>query len=337
MAAGVASLIFLGVAPSPAFSPTGDNTWPLGIEPDFQLPSNAQITDEIVALGKHLFFDKRLSRDHSISCASCHNPEQSFSNGVPVAEGVGGQRGNRNVPTILNRLFSEAQFWDGRATSLEEQALGPMMASVEMGMSEELVMERLNVDPEYQRLFHAAFGTKPSLEGVALAIAAFERTVMTGASPFDRYEWDGDEEALSPAAIRGLNLFRGKANCNTCHVGTNFSDEKYHNLGVDTEVGRIEQGRMAVTKDKQDRGGFKTPTLRNIADTAPYMHDGSIATLAEVIDFYNRGCAPNPNLDEDIKPLNLTETEKADLLAFLESLSGPIVYVSAEEIRDYAP
>lgn len=307
--------------------------WPLGLEADFSVPLDNPITLEKVLLGERLFFDKRLSQDESVSCAVCHNPAHGYSNGKAVGEGVFGRKGRRNVPSIVNRLLGQTHFWDGRSDTLESQAIGPLLNPNEMDINEALLIERLKADTVYQQLFQEAFNAAPTLENVSQAIAAFERTLLSGATPFDRYEWNGEKEALSESAKRGIALFRGKARCSMCHIGTNFTDEKFHNLGAGEGAGRTDPGRASVTQDSADFGTFKTPTLRNVTLTAPYMHDGSLATLEEVIAFYNLGGRLNPNLDKEIKPLELTEREQADLLAFLKSLTGPVVSVDVEELK----
>lgn len=314
------------------FVPNGN--WPLGLEPDFFIPIDNPITGKKVLLGKQLFFDKQLSKDESISCAVCHDPAHGFSNGKAVGEGVFFKKGNRNVPSIINRLFGQTHFWDGRSDTLESQVVGPLLNPNEMAINEELLIERLKADVNYQRLFQEVFDSTPTLENVSQAIAAFERTLLSGATPFDRYEWDGEKKALSESAIRGLVLFRGKARCSICHIGTNFTDEKFHNLGAGEGKGQKDPGRSQVTKDSVDFGKFKTPTLRNVTLTAPYMHDGSLATLEDVIAFYDRGGSPNPNLDKEIKPLKLTNQEKADLLEFLKSLTGSVISVNVEELKE---
>lgn len=313
------------------FIPEG--SWPLGLESEFSVPLDNPMTPSKVSLGKRLFFDKRLSKDESVSCAVCHDPAHSFSNGNAIGVGVFGQQGSRNVPSIINRLFGQTQFWDGRSETLESQALAPLLNPNEMAMSEDLLLERLKVDVIYQRLFQDAFDSAPTLDGVSKAIAVFERTLLSGATPFDLYEWNGEKNALSESAKRGLTLFRGKARCSMCHIGTNFTDEKFHNLGAGEGAGQKDPGRAQVTKDSADFGTFKTPTLRNVTLTAPYMHDGSLATLEEVIAFYNRGGRPNPNLDKELKPLKLTDQEKTDLLEFLKSLTGPVISVNVEELK----
>ena len=317
-------------------SPLGGH-WPLGLEPDFEIPADNLLTKEKVRLGKKLFFDKRLSRNQSLSCASCHDPTHGFSNDNAVAEGVSGKQGSRNVPSIVNRIYGKTQFWDGRAETLESQVWGPLFNPDEMAMNESLLLKRLQTDAIYPTLFVQAFGTlEPTVEGVIKAIACYERTLLTGETPFDRYEWDGITTALSNSAKRGLSLFRGKARCSTCHIGTNFTDEAFHNLGAGEGAGQKDAGRAAATGNSDDFGKFKTPSLRNVELTAPYMHDGSLATLAEVIEFYDQGGRPNPNLDEEMKPLKLSNSEKADLLNFLKNLTGPVFSVNIEELKELA-
>lgn len=326
-------LFFSLICFSAESEPVRNGEWPLGLEPDFLVPLDNSITERKVLLGKQLFFDKQLSKDGSISCATCHDPAHGFSNGEAVGEGVFARKGIRNVPSIVNRLFGKTEFWDGRSETLESQALGPLLNPNEMAIDEETLIERLRADVSYQWLFKEAFNAPPTLERVSQAIATFERTLLSGATPFDRYEWAGEKNALSEGAKRGLVLFREKARCSMCHIGTNFTDEKFHNLGAGKEDGQSDPGRAQVTKNPADFGKFKTPTLRNIALTAPYMHDGSLETLEEVISFYDEGGRPNPNLDKEIKPLKLTEKEKADLLEFLENLTGPVISVNVEELK----
>ena len=320
-----------------ASEPVEMERWfPLELAPDFFIPLNNPMTAEKITLGKRLFFDKNLSKDRSISCATCHDPAQGFSNGEVFAQGVGGAIGIRNVPSIVNRLLGRTQFWDGRAETLELQVIEPLFNPNEMAMNENLLLERLRADTVYPRLFQKAFDAEPTLENVLQAIATFERTLLSRTTAFDLYEWSGEKTALSASAVRGLRLFRGKARCSTCHIGTNFTDERFHNLGAGKGTGQNDPGRAAVTKDLEDFGKFKTPTLRNITRTAPYMHDGSLATLEDVITFYDRGGRPNPNLDREIKPLQLTDAERADLLEFLKSLTSSVISVSAEELKERA-
>lgn len=327
------ALLFVGIACKAELTDIPSGSWPLGLEPDFFLPNDNSLSDTVVLLGKRLFFDVRLSKDMSISCATCHKPEFGFSNETSVAEGIFGQKGQRKVPTVVNRLFGQRQFWDGRAVSLEDQVVGPLFNPIEMGIDEKTLVERLQNDAVYRDLFREAFGSEVSLDGVVKAIASFERTLVSGGSPFDRYEWNGEENALSDSGKRGLELFRGKARCSLCHTGVNFTDERFHNIGVGNGEGQKDPGRMEITNDPTDFGKFRTPSLRNVDLRAPYMHDGSISSLEEVIEFYNDGGRQNTNLDEELKPLNLNAQEKVDLVEFLKSLTGPIISVKVEELR----
>jgi cytochrome c peroxidase len=299
---------------------------PLGLQADAaNIPYDNPMNDAKIELGKLLYFDTRLSKDMTVSCATCHKPFHGFADADRTSAGVGLQKGGRNSPTVLNRLFSADQFWDGRAASLEEQARGPLTNPVEMAMgSHDQVVERVKAVKGYAPLFHEAFGADGiDMDRIAKAIAAYERTVVTGNSPYDRYQ-AGQKDALSPSAVRGMALFNGKANCKTCHASFNFTDENYRNIGVGMNEPKPDLGRYEVTKKEEDRGAFKTPTLRNLLQTAPYMHDGSETTLLEVVAFYDRGGIGNPQLSKDIKPLHLTEQEKLDLVAFLESLQGDV-------------
>jgi cytochrome c peroxidase len=286
------------------------DTLPLGLdwEPATYV-HRGDVRADVIELGRELFFDGRLSRSGDTSCATCHDPARAFTDGRTLALGDAGTEVARNAPAVFNRAMGRAQFWDGRAETLAEQALGPLLAPDEMGMTRELFRERFGDDPRFRRVF----GSAPSLELAATAIAAFEATLVSGDSAFDRYEWRGDAHALGEPARRGLTLFRGKAGCSTCHVGTNFSDEALHDIGI---------GKNGVF------GRFKTPTLRNVTRTAPYMHDGSLATLADVVRYYADGGTPHPGLDPEIRPRDLSEEERADLVAFLEALDGPIVALS---------
>jgi cytochrome c peroxidase len=306
---------------------------PLGLQASSAyIPEDNPMSADKVALGRFLYFDKRLSKDMSIACASCHNPYHGFADPSRTSSGVGFQLGARNSPTVINRLFSAEQFWDGRAKDLELQSHGPLTNPVEMAMgSNEDVVQRVQAIAGYKPLFVKAFGDATiDLDRLGKAIAAFERTVVAGNSPFDRYQ-AGDKSALSAAAVRGMELFNGKANCKACHTGFNFTDETYQDIGVGMDKPTPDAGRFDVTKNNDDRGKFKTPTLRNIVQTAPYMHDGSEATLAQVVDFYDRGGIANANLSKEIKPLHLSAQEKQDLIAFLESLTGDVTNVSVPE------
>ena len=301
---------------------------PLGLEKDsLVIPEDNPLTKEKVELGKLLFFDKRLSANDTIACASCHMPSLAFTDGQPVSTGIHGQKGGRSAPTAINRAFSSAQFWDGRTATLEEQSVGPFANPVEHGFKDhdELVAKVKSI-AGYGPLFERAFGSPAiTTDLIGKAIASFQRTLLSGNSDYDRFTLGNEEQALSANAQNGLRVFVGKGQCLRCHFGFNFADERYHNLGAgwDKKSKSFDDvGRQAVTNKPEDMGAFKTPTLREIAKTAPYLHDGSLATLREVVDFYDQGGIPNPQLDPVIKPLKLTEQEKKDLVEFMESLNG---------------
>ncbi len=289
---------------------------PLGL-PKLKEPKDNPSTPGKIELGKMLFFDKRLSVDSSISCASCHDPEKGYSNAEQFATGVENQKGGRNSPTVINSAFQTFQFWDGRAASLEDQALGPIQNPIEMNMKMDLALERINGIPEYRRRFEEEFGEPASDETLAKALAAFERTLLSGDAPYDRFE-AGDKTALSESAQRGKDLFFGKANCTACHSGGNFTDNSFHNIGIGMDQEKPDEGRFTISKLGGDTGAFKTPTLREIARTAPYMHDGSLKTLKEVVEHYNKGGIANEYLDEEIFAMNLSEEEVNDLVTFMK-------------------
>ena len=320
-------------APSRAARPIGrpvEIKVPLGLPP-VPVPADNPATAETIALGRRLYYDPVLSADNTVSCASCHDPEHGFADPRPVSEGVGKKTGTRNSPTVLNSAYLAAQFWDGRAPTLEKQAEGPVQNPVEMAHTLQGVAQRLNADPSYRADFERAFGPGPvTYDMVAKAIASFERTVLSGNSPFDRYYYGGDQKALSESAKRGLVVFATptKGNCTACHtIGREyalFTDNKFHNVGVGADSrGFVDNGRYDVTKDEKDRGRFKTPTLRHIAQTGPYMHDGNLKDVKQVVDFYIGGGNSNPNLDKEVHALDfLSGQERADLEAFLKSLTG---------------
>ncbi len=298
---------------------------PLGLEEgSLVIPEDNPLTQEKVELGKLLFFDKRLSANNTIACASCHMPALAFTDGQAVSAGIHRQQGGRSAPTAINRSFSSKQFWDGRAATLEDQSVGPFANPIEHGFAnhDELVA-KINSIAGYHPLFEKAFGPiSITVELIGKAIASFQRTLLSGNSAYDQFGLGGNEVALSSNAQNGFRIFLGKGQCLRCHFGFNFTDERFHNLGVDWDTDHIDVGRYGVTKTLKDLGAFKTPTLREIARTAPYMHDGRFATLRQVVDFYDRGGIPNPHLDTVIKPLHLTEQEKDDLVEFLHSLNG---------------
>ncbi len=328
----------------------------LGLPP-LIIPGDNPQTVEKIALGKLLFNDNRFSADGSVSCASCHHPEQAFTDGLPVAKGLHGQLGARNTPTIVNAAFFETLFLDGRANSLEAQALGPLVNPIEHGLeNHQVILDIIRTDANYIQQFKKVFTIETNqiaIEQVAKAIASFERTLISGNSPFDRYLFGRDHSALSSSAERGLGVFKRNGNCVTCHeISWNnalFTDNRFYNIGAGfthltpvldefivgvnqgknpeeiplTAVQHSELGRFTVTKVLADIGRFKTPTLRNIALTAPYMHDGSLKTLEEVIDHYDKGGDKNRFIDTKIFPLHLSQQEKADLLEFMKSLTSP--------------
>jgi cytochrome c peroxidase len=277
------------------------STAPLGLDAYLPVPDGNPLTAEKIDLGRRLFFDRRLSRDGSIACVTCHDPNRAFADGRALSIGVDGRIGRRSAPALINRGYGRLFFWDGRARSLEEQVLTPIADLNEMDSPVDQAAARVGV----------------TVQDIALALASFVRTLRSGNSPFDRYI-AGDQQALSDGARHGLEVFRGKGRCVTCHIGPNFTDEKLHNTGVAWNGERFTDSGAGV-------GDFKTPTLREVALTAPYMHDGSLPTLEDVVDFYDRGGNPNPALAPEIRPLNLTTDEKRALVSFLRSLSGDVV------------
>jgi len=316
------------------------------------------LTHAKIELGRQLYFDTRLSADNTVSCASCHDPAQGYAKDTQFGVGIEGQEGGRNSPVAYNRILSGPQFWDGRAPSLEAQAIGPIANPIEMGNTHEACVETLKGIEGYQKQFDAVFEDGITIENVGKAIASFERVIVTGPAPWDYYqqltnfekgyaddiadldELKADDEELydeymalksaseanpiSESAIRGGNLFfSDKAGCTACHVGANFTDEKYHNLGVGMEAAEPDVGRFSETNEAVDTGAFKTPTVRNISLTAPYMHDGSQKTLLEVVEWYAKGGHPNDHLSKNVKKLELTDQDKQDLVNFMaEGLLG---------------
>ena len=317
------------------------------------------LTRAKIELGRQLYFDVRLSRDNTISCATCHNPDTGYAAPTRFGEGILGQKGNRNSPPAYNRILSGAQFWDGRAASLEDQAIGPIANPIEMGHTHEACVKGLSEIEGYKLQFDKIFG-ELTIEAVGKAIASFERVVVTGPSPYDyhtalekykalpaedlefleqddpaafaeykRLLTESEKFPMSESAVRGKTLFfSDKARCATCHVGANFTDEKYHNLGIGMDAKEPDLGRFAVSNDDKDRGAFKTPTLRNVAQTAPYLHDGSQKTLAEVVEWYAKGGHPNPHLSDKIVKLDLSEQDKKDLVEFMQALTGALTPVA---------
>ncbi|HKV38355.1 MAG TPA: cytochrome c peroxidase [Blastocatellia bacterium] len=354
-------------------------TLPLGVPSDawnYFIPNDNPMTEAKVALGRDLFSDKQLSADGTISCSTCHDPRFAFTDGKPVAEGIHGRKGRRSAPTLLNAMFNSGQFWDGRVETLEEQVKQPLINPDEMGNdSHQQVVARLEASPHYAAAFQTVFGGDVTMDRIGKAIAAFERTLVSGNSPFDRYA-AGERSAMSDAAKRGLFLFSGKGRCNVCHTFNSifssaapsqvfpfFTDQMYHNTGVAlndaaypgmarqaaqlaktgpapaalqqlaTEPAASPLGRFLVTGNSLDIGAFKTPSLRDVELTAPYFHDGSAKTLADVVAFYVKGGNPNPNRDWELQPVNLSTAEQADLVEFLKSLTSDDVRRLAEQSR----
>ncbi|MBL7173077.1 MAG: cytochrome-c peroxidase [Desulfobacteraceae bacterium] len=337
---------------------------PVGLPP-VPVPADNPITPEKVKLGDKLFHDTRFSSTGKVSCATCHDRKKGFADALPVSEGINGLKGTRNAPTVMNAAYLRTQFWDGREPSLETQSAQPFLNPVEMGLKDhEPILKIVRTDPEYTELFKKAFGktgNQITMTEVKQALATFQRTLISGNSPFDRYYFGGDKRAMSPAAIRGLDIYIGQGRCVSCHVIEQtqalFTDNRFHMIGVSanqmprdldelsaavedvkkrgTDIAVFSNpktsslGRYAVTRDLTDIGAFKTPTLRNIELTAPYMHDGSLKTLEEVVQFYNNGgrlkeTDPLPELlSGGIRSLNLTEEQQADLVAFLKALTSP--------------
>lgn len=313
------------------------------------------LTRAKIELGRQLYFDPRLSADGTVSCASCHHPQEGFSRHTPTGVGIEGQKGGRNSPASYNRILSDKQFWDGRAATLEEQAVGPIQNPIEMGNTHVDAVATLKSVPGYVLQFQKIFPKGGvTIENVGKAIAAFERTIVTSPTPFDYAEaykrfasmdeldledLKNDapesyaeyealkvavaEQPLSESAARGWELFFSKrVGCSNCHVGANLTDEQYHNLGVGMNAKEPDLGRYVVTKVEKDKGAFKTPTIRNVALSAPYMHDGSMDTLEEVVEHYNKGGDPNPWLSDKMTPLKLTPQEKLDLVEFMRACTG---------------
>jgi cytochrome c peroxidase len=339
---------------------------PLGL-PEVPIPPDNPQTEEKIILGDKLFHDVRFSTTGDVSCSTCHAREKAFTDNLRVSEGINKLNGTRNAPTVINAAYNKTQFWDGREPDLEGQSKQPPLNPVEMGLADyEPILKVVRSDPEYTAQFKKVFGKAGNditIDEVASAIAAFERTLIAGDSPFDRYQYGGETAALNASQLRGLQLFTGKGRCVSCHrieqTTALFTDHRFHNIGVGfkrvrgkeaataaeflkakhagadvditvlTQENMSELGRFAVTENGTQVGAFKTPTLRNIEVTQPYMHDGSLETLEEVVTFYNNGGRLqkedplSPFLSGGIKPLDLTEVEQTDLVNFLKALTSP--------------
>jgi cytochrome c peroxidase len=286
---------------------------------EIPFPKENPYTAAKADLGRTLFFDPRLSGANYISCGTCHNP--SFAWGDGLAKGIGHAmtKLGRRTPTILNLAFGEDLMWDGRFETLEQQALGPMSAPVEMNQNMKAIVAELQQIPEYRTLFNVSFpGKGITVENIAKAIATFERTVVSGVAPFDRWV-AGDEHSISASAKRGFDLFNNKANCVACHSGWNFTDSSFHDIGMpDKDIGRGKVVPGVVVMQH----AFKVPTLRNAVERAPYMHDGSLKNLYSVVDHYNKGFVTRPSKSEEIYALKLNDAETKDLVEFMKTLSS---------------
>lgn len=288
-------------------------------------------------LGRWLFFDTRLSADGSISCASCHRPEHAFSEPTAVSTGIDGRRGTRKSPSLVNLAArtvlpdiptdtDQSFFWDGRASSLENQVLVPIADRNEMGLDHQAMVDRLSAVNGYAPYFRDTFGSDGiDRERVAMALSDYVRTRMSGNAPYDRWSYAGDRGAMSEEAKRGSEIFFFSGNCASCHAGFNFSDGRFYSLGIGWDASRQrfkDEGRFAVSHEPRDRGAFKTPGLRDVSKHAPYMHDGSLASLRDVVEFYSRGGDPNAPKSKRLRPLNLPPRDVDALIAFLKSLDG---------------
>ncbi|MGI9498611.1 MAG: cytochrome-c peroxidase [Geminicoccaceae bacterium] len=362
-----ASLAVLGfgfVLGTGALQAADENVTPLGPLPDMPVPEDQPLTDERVELGKLLFFDPRLSGDGSISCADCHDPKLGWGDGGELSRGYPGTAHWRNSQTVVNSAFLDAWFWTSSSPTLEKQANSAITGALAGNLKPILAEERMKQTPRYVELFRAVYDTAPTYDGALSAIAAYERTVVSDDSPFDKYV-NGDEGALDEAQLRGKELFEGKANCIACHNGPLMTDQKHYNLGVPANPAFEEDpqrqiamrermrskefaeedflhldrdpGRYRATKNKGDIGKFRTPPLRYTFYTLPYMHNGVFYTFGEVVDFYDQGGGEDPfgTKTDKLKPLGLTDDEKADLVAFLESLSGSELLTQRPELPPY--
>ena len=297
-------------------------------------PADNKPTKARVELGKKLFFDPRLSGDGNMSCATCHSPVFGWSDGLPTGKGFKSMVLDRATPTVVNTAFNDIQMWDGRKATLEDQAMGPMEATVEMNMDTKKLFKWINTNKGYKNLFKQAYPDSKEINADTLskAIASYERTIISNNSPFDRWV-KGDAKAMTKREINGFKLFVGKAKCNVCHSGPNFTDNGFHNLGLkswgekEPDMGRYAQKPIGLMK-----GAFKTPTLRDVDRTAPYFHDGSAKDLMAVVEHYNKGGIVKTNLSPNMQPLDLSLQEKQDLVAFMKALSSPFQEVAMPEL-----
>jgi len=317
------SLVQTGIAEDSFYEPI----------PEMKHPADNPWSEEKEELGKMLYFDPRLSGSNWISCATCHHPGLGWSDGLPRAIGHGQHELGRHSPTVINSGYFDLQFWDGRAKTLEDQAKGPIQAPGEMNQNVDQLLKELRAIPGYVQRFKKVFGSNSlNLDNIAKAIATFERSIVSKNSPYDKY-MKGNKKAMSKSAVNGMNLFFGKAKCSICHNGPVFTDSRFHNIGVRQHGPLIKDlGRFNVSKDDSEKGAFKTPGLRHVSRTAPYMHDGSEATLTDVVKFYNRGGDLKTNLSPFITPLELNNQEVMDVVEFLKALEGEPIKVSLPEL-----
>jgi len=308
---------------------------PKGLDSMVPIPMSNPLTPAKIRLGHDLFYEPNLSRDGTISCASCHKKEYAFADNLPVSKGVKDQLGKRNTPTVLNAAYHKSLFWDGRSDSLEDQAQRPILDHAEMGIdNESMLVARL--EQKYAERFKQVLNKPISLQSIAMALASYERSLFSGDSDFDRYE-AGNRDAMLPSAIRGRALFFGKGKCGHCHIPPMFTDYEFHNLGIGWDGSKFKDpGRFEVTNHERHIGQFKTPSLRDVTRTGPYMHDGSFGDLLSVVEFYNQGGRSNPMMDTEIKPLGLTEKQMTDLVAFLTALEGRWTTYNGEKETDNA-
>ncbi len=299
---------------------------PSGFEP-VPIPSHNPLTKAKVLLGEQLFFDDAISFDSTVSCATCHMPNKFFSDGQVISQGIHGKFGTRNTPSLINIAYHKLLFWDGGSITLEHQVFGPLQNPTEMGLDLASVLNRLDSNTTYRKSFNDIFGESPTLRGLTQALAAYQRTLLSGGARYDSYK-EGDLSALNVHEQRGLNLFEGKARCFHCHNGFLLSNLKFENNGLSISQG--DSGRARVTGLKEDYGKFKVPSLRNVSETAPYMHDGQMATLSDVIEHYNNGGKTVRGQSRFIQPLNLSASEKANLVAFLHTLTDSITFAGVE-------
>jgi cytochrome c peroxidase len=329
-AAVVTAVAFAPCSLTQAASPSQPDPW---LRPaDVPHPPDNAPTVERIALGKQLFFDPRLSGSGFLSCATCHNPAMGWSDGLPTGLGHDFKRLGRATPTILNTVYQPLLMWDGRKPNLEQQALGPIESAGEMNMPLDALEQRLQSISGYKALFDKAYpGEGVNRLTVGKALASFERTVVSTEAPFDRWR-KGDTQAMSASAQRGFQVFQDKGNCVKCHQGFNFTDNGFHNIGVKSLGDTEDEGRFAHRKVKILKGAFKTPTLRDVELTAPYMHNGMYKSLEEVVEHYDRGGDVKTNLSPNMQPLGLTAQEKQDLVAFMKSLTGMPMVVSLPQL-----